>query len=222
MKRHLLIGSALLVVLGSGLVHGWWTERWHSSPALGVAVARLGEVPLTIGPWKGEPVDVDPQAVAQANVAGCWMRRYTHGVSGEAVTVLLMCGRAGPVSVHTPEWCYGGAGYEMAGAPTRLALGPVADLPPAQFWTARFAKLAPAVPEQLRIFWAWGAAGAWTAPDRPRLAFARQPVLFKLYVLRSLRSASERLEDDPCVEFMRQLLPQFAGLFDLDPQSASP
>ena len=63
-----------------------------------------------------------------------------------------------------------------------------------------------AVPARLRIYWGWSATGSWTAPDNPRLAFARFPVLYKLYVLREATASGGRPEADPCVEFLPRVL----------------
>ncbi len=207
MMRTAPLSIALALVLGPAVLHGLWTQRWQASPAIEAAAARLAAVPLTLGDWQGEALTLDPEAVAQAKLTGCWMRRYTHAATGRSVTVLLMCGPAGPVSVHTPEWCFGGAGYDMVSPAIKY---PVQTEPPAEFWTARFHKPATVLPEQLRIFWAWSTAGTWEAPRQPRLAFGRAPVLYKLYVLRSLTAPQERLDDDPCVAFLHVFLPELS------------
>jgi hypothetical protein len=205
MSRALPVATVLALVLLSGLVHGVWTGRWQPAQGLDAAVARLDRVPLTLGGWQGQPLELDPKHVAQAGLSGCWMRRYTNGPNGPAVTVLLMCGRSGPVSVHTPDICYGGAGYDMVGKAVRVS---AEASPPAEFWTARFRKDGAVVPTYLRILWAWNADGAWQAPDSPRLTFAPFPVLYKLYVLRELGRADEPLEEDPCLRFLGQALPE--------------
>lgn len=205
--RTAILSIALALVLGPAVLHGLWTQRWQTAPAIEAAAARLADVPLAFGDWKGEALALDPDAVAQAKLTGCWMRRYTHAVTGRSVTVLLMCGPAGPVAVHTPEWCFGGAGYDMAGPAVPYT---VPTEPPAEFWTARFSKPGTILPEQLRIFWAWSTAGTWEASRQPRLAFGRAAFLYKLYVLRNVTAPSERIDDDPCLEFMRVFLPELS------------
>ena len=46
MSKLLLFLAALAVILGGGLAHGAWTERWHRSAELESAAARLLKVPL--------------------------------------------------------------------------------------------------------------------------------------------------------------------------------
>jgi hypothetical protein len=109
--------------------------------------------------------------------------------------------------VHTPDVCYGGAGYEMLGAPARCEVAPAGGGPPAEFWVARFRKEGLGERHQLRIFWAWRPwGGAWQAADNPRLAFGRVPALCKLYVVREMTSPDEPLEDDPALGLIRLLL----------------
>ena len=204
--RTLPILTALAVVIPCGVVHGLWTDRWVVSAEPGASAAKLSRLPLTVGEWEGEAVAVDAGGRGAAGVAGHLARRYRNRVTGGVVSVLLVCGRPGPVSVHTPDVCYGGAGYDLADPPTRFAAPPGSAARPAEFWVADFHQVGSAVPARLRIFWAWSAAGAWQAPDNPRLAFARFPALYKLYVLREVTAAGERPEDDACAAFLRPLL----------------
>ena len=64
------------------------------------------------------------------------------------VGVLLLCGRPGPVSVHTPDLCFPGAGFQEAGEPTRC---PIPGSPGDRFWVRHFRKAA-AVPVHFRPF----------------------------------------------------------------------
>src|SRR5713226_9546608 len=97
--RPLPLFAALVVLLVSGLVHGFWTQRWHTAAALDNAVARLHAVPMSAGSWQAVNIEVDPEPYQQTRALGYWMRRYTSG--SEAITVILMCGRAGHMAVHT-------------------------------------------------------------------------------------------------------------------------
>jgi hypothetical protein len=198
----LLTGLALLSL--AALVHGVWTGRWQPSHALEEAVARVRDVPLSFGDWRGEELPPDREAFARAGAVGYWMRQYRNGQTGEAVTVLLMCGRAGKMAVHTPDLCYGGVGYEVVGEPAREAVPGVS--PAAAFWGARFRKPGPAGDSALRIHWGWRARGAWEAPERPRWHFAGAPFLYKLYVVRD--ATADGPEGDASLPFLQALLPE--------------
>jgi hypothetical protein len=206
MPRYLPLASGLLILLTAGIVHGVWTQRWRPSPELQAAAARLEQVPLELNDWQGRDVPMEPAVIERAGLAACWTRRYQQAHTGRSVTVVLMCGRAGPTSVHTPEACYGGAGYRRTGASVRTNTAAATGMP-AEFWTADFAKDSAAVPSYLRIVWGWGVDRVWSAPQRPRLSFAGHEALFKLYVLRETTGAHEPFTHDPCLEFLQVLLP---------------
>jgi hypothetical protein len=198
----LLTGLALLSL--AALVHGVWTGRWQTGHALEDAIARVREVPLAFGDWKAEELPADHEEFTRAGASGYWRRLYRNCQSGEAVTVLLMCGRAGKMAVHTPDLCYGGVGYEMVGEPARAAI-PAAGAP-AEFWSARFRKPGPAGDSALRIHWAWSTGAAWEGPERPRWYFAGAPFLYKLYIVRD--ATADGPEGDPSLPFLQTFLPE--------------
>src|SRR5436853_534490 len=117
--RAVWVGTGLAILLGCAVVQGRWTNRWGTSAAVQAGVARLAEVPRTVGPWQGSDVEMD--------------------------------------------------------ARDRQA--------------------------------AWGAAGKWDAPKAPRLAFARQPVLYKLYVLGPAQGGGPG-NDTETLKFIQELLPE--------------
>lgn len=206
LSRLLAVLTLLLLITLAGLVHGVWSSRWHTSEELQQALERVPRVPREFGSWRGKDQEVDPQMYLQAGAHAYWMRRYENTRTGTAVSVILMCGRFGPMSVHTPEVCYQGAGYELTGPATRVQV-PLGDNNPATFWTGRFRKGQLDLVGQMRLYWSWNATGMWEAPDQPRLTFRGQPVLYKLYVLRELTTGAEAADTDPAVAFLGEFLP---------------
>lgn len=206
MTKRILPGAlAILAVLATGLVHGFWTERWLSRPGPIAAAARMESVSFVLDDWEGEPLDSAPRQTD--GISGWLYRRYVHRQNGQSVVVALFCGRAGPMSVHTPDVCYAGGGYEV-GRSIRHTVSAPGLGGPADFRTAQFFKTSSTDRSQLRIFWSWNATGTWSVPNRPRFAFAHQPFLYKLYVLRETAEASESLDNEPCLDLMRHLLPE--------------
>jgi hypothetical protein len=200
-RRILPLAAALGVLIASGLVHGVWTQRWETSHALEEACARVAQVPAIAGGWTGSNLAVDEESFRQARAVAYWMRRYTkEGTKGQ-FAVILMCGRADHMAVHTPDICYPGAGYEMAGAQEKKLLTFAKGSKSAEFWTARFRQPNKPSANPLYIWWTWGCEGAWRAPASPRWQFGRQPFLYKLYV------AHDNANDNDTAEFLRQLLP---------------
>ena len=197
-----------LAVMATAAVHGRWTERWSPEADLGPRVERLKNVPADLGDWHGTDEELDPEQQRGAGLAGYVLRRYENRSTGEAVTMMLVVGRPGSVAVHTPDVCYAGAGFAPAADPVRVEAGGPGETATDAFWTARFAKQRSAVPVNLRVLWGWGLGGAWTAPDNPRITFARSGYLYKLYVIRVMNSADEPMDQDPSLAFLRKMLPE--------------
>jgi Protein of unknown function (DUF3485) len=209
MTRILTFAIGLTIVIASGFVYGAWTQRWQESSVLETAIAKLPSLPEQIGRWKARPVDLDREALDMAGAKGWWVRRFTDERTGTSLLVILLCGRAGPLSVHKPETCYTSAGYTLTSAPFRYTVHDDSEPRAAEFWTGIFKK--PEVGgEQLRIFWSWYDGGAWRATDNPRWTFAHLPALYKLYVIRETSGRSVRLDDDPAAEFLHRLLPEMS------------
>jgi hypothetical protein len=206
MTRLVVPIIALAAVLGTGLVHGFWTGRWESGEEAARAGALLRQLPLHLGDWKGQELEPDPREVG--HVSGYLYRRYVNQRSGASVAVILASGRPGPVSIHTPDVCYVASGYDSAHWQT---FAPPLDraLPPAEFKTAHFVKTKSAGQTHVRVCWSWNAGGTWMVPDNPRLAFAQYPVLYKIHMVRELTSANEPLDDDPSLNLLRLLLTEF-------------
>ena len=73
-------------------------------------------------PLAGAAGRAGPGCLDMAGAKGWWVRRFTNERTGTSVLVILLCGRAGPLSVHKPETCYTGAGYALASAPVRYTV----------------------------------------------------------------------------------------------------
>ncbi len=203
----LLAASSLLLV--SGVVHGLWTDRWVLSSALEDAVARLEGAPLSVGEWRGNSRELpSEEEVKGALLSGCRAYRFVNRRNQQAVNVLLMCGRPGPLSVHTPDICYTSSGYKMTTGPEPLTLE-VAERERVNLKTATFRKEGAITSNETRIFWTWNGNGRWQAPENPRWSFARAKALYKLYILRERGPKdSARPEEDPAVAFLKIYLPE--------------
>jgi hypothetical protein len=205
MARKLAIVVGVMVLVGSGVVHGLWTDRWNPSDEVERAGERLADLPADVGSWKGEPVKQDAEDLQQAGALAHYSRAFTDPETGEQVMVLLLAGRAARMVVHQPEHCYRSAGFEMSGQPLSLKVT-LRGGEEAELWTGLFSRDDPGGAQQLRIFWTWFSGERWEAPANPRLSFARRKVLYKLYVIRNV-TGSTPLPDDPCVRLLGELLP---------------
>lgn len=196
---------ALAIIVPAGIVQGRWTGRWSPPERFDARLEALRRIPLQIGDWEG--VDIEPEAKTweRAGVAGGMMRRYVK--SGSAVTILIVCGRPGPTSVHTPEVCYAGAGYDAVTAKSKVAVRSGTSHSD-DFWTSDFLKRDTTLPEYLRIFHAWSVDGRWRASSNPRADFAGSTVLYKLYLVRPMPRVEKTSQEDPAFVLARGLLPE--------------
>jgi hypothetical protein len=208
-ERRLTLIAALVLLVGAAVVHGLWTDRWNSGRDLDVALDRLDTIPLAAPHWRGRVHELEDEQAQTARRVGITRiaRRIFVSDDERSVTVLLMCGRFGPLSVHTPDVCYGAAGYTMFGRAERFELKS-AEGDAAVFWAATFHR--PRSPEAapLRVIWGWNAGDGWLAPDNPRWKFRMKPVLYKLYVTREMTSLHEPLSQDPGMAFLKVWLPE--------------
>jgi len=194
-----LLATGMLVA--SGLVHGYWTDRWYPPEDLQAAAARLDRVPLVLGDWDGHSVDTKSITVDRL-IAGHVQRRYVNRVTGETVSLALVVGRPGPVSIHTPDVCYGASGYTIGNRGTAKVPGRDDE-----FLCMDATRVRATEESRLRLYWAWNAGRDWVSAQDPRLAFASNRVLYKLYVMRDQLSLGEPSREDPCLTFMQALLP---------------
>jgi hypothetical protein len=205
MWRVLLPVVGVIAVTATGVVHGIWTDRWGLAEAPATAASRLEQIPMSLPDWEGQNSGTSKGDLGGAAASLC--RRYVHNHTGKEVTVFLVCGRPGPVSIHTPDVCYVNSGFEVL-SQTKYAPKLGADAPEADFHTGQFRQKRAGEQTFLRIFWAWSATGDWSAPNDPRFAFAKYGALYKLYLIREMTVPDEPIDDDPSVELMRQLLPE--------------
>jgi hypothetical protein len=199
--------AAGIMILGNGYLHGLRTDRWHRSHELENAIANIDRVPTTIGDWQAQSDQLDDAAIAIAGIEGYILRHYDNRHNGKRITVLLICGRPGPLSLHSPEVCYGRAGYGMSGTIAKEHQNYKEGSAAAEFYSAKFSKADVTGSVDLRIKWCWAAGGLWLAPTQPRMDLARYSALYKLTVVQRVTPLSERADEEMCSDFLKLLLP---------------
>jgi hypothetical protein len=207
-RRRLLdslpVAAALLLVVAAGLAHGKVTGRWESNEELADAADRLSQIPNSFGDWSSSDVTKNSEELAVAEAAGYLCRHYRHARTGEEVTVLLLCGPPGPISVHPPTACYRARGYQLLSDPQLTELS--SDERQDQFQLAEFQGQSTLTEDRVAIMWGWSVAGQWSAPDSPRFAFAGEPALYKLYVTWDRSHDQRPLEETLPRDFLSSFL----------------
>ncbi len=187
---------AFVALVLAGVVPGILTGRWGVGGRPAELAGRLALVPSVVGEWEGRSLDAAPRELEATGATGLIQREFTHRGTGQRVAVSLLCGRPGPLAVHTPEVCYDGSGFKEVGSAVRT------KVPGGEVRVRQFHKAA-AVPVTLRVIYGWSAGGSWEAPENPRLHFAGRPALAKLYVVREMGRADEPLAGDPALDFLK-------------------
>ena len=140
------ISAAVVLIVGAGLVHGAWTDRWGTSPALTALAARFESVPHGHRRLEGDGFRAAAGRASHGRRSGLPRPAVLRTrVAGSAVTVLLLGGLPGKISTHTPDVCYAGAGYSLD-PPTRLPADLRPRRPAAEFRTALATREGPTRP----------------------------------------------------------------------------
>lgn len=189
---------AIGLLLVGGLVQGYWTDRWASPNDLALAIERMDNLPLSLGDWDGHAL----QAKTNPRGTNRLDRRYVNRVTGESIEMTLLVGRPGPVSLETPDVCSSAEGYTI----TPQGLTPLPGCEE-RFYTLDAVRNWTSEQSRLRLYGAWSTGSGWEATPHPGLQCARRRVLYKLYVTGDLTDRANPSQPDPCLIFLRELLP---------------
>lgn len=210
MSRFLVIAVAVAILVGAALFEGVRTNRWGPTEDIKAAAAKLDALPRQVGPWvAAADTQLDPKIVRVAEAVGYAARAYQHRETGATVELLILCGPSGPIAAHTPDVCFAGRGFKMAGGRARRTL-PLPDGTAPSYWSARFEREATG-DDAMRVCWAWGLDGNWEASESPWGEYALRPYLYKLYLTRraaQTADADRATNPDPVEEFLTAFLPE--------------
>jgi hypothetical protein len=201
MNQILAMVIALSAIAGVTVYEGLRFEFWNTTDPeeLNRFATRLDAVPKSFGDWSSEAAEVDETQLAAAEIRAHVSRNYVNSKSGAKVNVFLVCGKTHPMAIHSPDQCYGAAGFAQ-GDPSRKyveANGRVAE-----FWSSRFTRDMNLEQQALDIVWGWaGDDGVWQAPTNPRPHFSNKNALYKLYLI------TEPGSDADANEFLEAFLP---------------
>ena len=210
MTRMLLPIMAVVVILAAGTYfQGVYSERFgkRKSEMLDTFTARLANVPIKFGEWEGIDQEYDEKQFIASKCHGCVSRVYTSKRTGETVSIYLVSGTARNVTIHTPNWCYVGAGFDMEGKPHAYEIDCGAEAMPAEFITTTFLRSALQLNEHLRIFWTFSDNGAWAGPSGVKAHFAGRPALYKLYLITAILDGDRDVETSPSKHFAEEFMP---------------
>jgi hypothetical protein len=197
MSTRLTIGSVLLLLLGVG-AWSWLRPGAAESEAPAVVSERLATIPMRIGPWTGTDNDVKPKGMRIAEAEAYLSRTYRSEKGAYEYSVMILYGSPGGLGAHDPKTCYAGTGFEQKGSGAKSLSKDGSEL-----WNARFERERPTM-AALDVYWGWSTDGRWRAPDQPRLAFAGEGRIYKIYIQRAVGSRESVATDSS--EFLAPFL----------------
>lgn len=174
--------SGLTMLLAAAVASAMLNESLSDPAALSAAASRLEQIPTQIGVWTSTPGTIDERELRLSEIAGFIRREYRHEETGRVVTLTILCGPAGPMSVHPPTACFEGVGYSLISGPTVVGITDNTEQT-ISLKKASFRLHDSALSEVVRVFWGWSTDGEWDAPGSPRLSYRGQSWLYKLYVV---------------------------------------
>ena len=195
----------LLGTLASGWLHGKSANRWGQSDVLSRGGGKLKQgLPERLGPWRLATSHPPEQSVVDALQCVAYLHGvYVNDQTGDVVTVALVAGPGGPISVHAPEICYTASDYEIASERERVRV--VDEQGQSHSFWQLYANSRHNDRPNLRVLFAWSDGNSWQAHRSPRFAFAGLPLLYKLQLAETTRDQAAS-STDPCQDFLARFL----------------
>jgi hypothetical protein len=213
MVRYLPIGLGIVAIIGFWVAEAIVSGRYQSSNISAEQFAELlKDIPLDIGDWHGQDLEVTEQVRKTAGARGYVSRTYHNSATGEDVTIWLIVGHSRDVMRHTPNICYPSQGFKPRAPEDSRHTFTFEKQDPAEFYTNTFVKEGIGGRHLERVFWAWykpedDGKVAWKAPKKVKFEFGNTPSLYKLYFSNTMRDNRETTEDSPCTKFAEIFLP---------------
>ena len=208
--RSLFIGVAVVVLLTLAITVycGNRTQRFSSFSGLDETHQLLRKLPMTIGDWESEQEGtLDPVAVHQLEIKdGFVTRRYRNAKTRSEVNFVMMIGPVGRVTVHTPEFCFGGKNFDKEDGATTVAIpiaAPAENEPTEEtFWKISFINRA-LRGDKVSFYYSVSSGGPWVAVANPRYEFSRFLYVYKIQVEAMIGLGGA----DPAYAFLMDALP---------------
>jgi hypothetical protein len=203
----MLAGALLLAgTLASGWLHGKMANRWGQDAALKQAGGKLRQgLPAQLGPWRLLKTHKPDQKVIDILQSVAYLHGvYANDQTGDNISVALVAGPSGPISVHSPEICFSANDYEIAGEREKFSIADASGQKHS-LWQL-LANSREANRPNRRVLFAWSDGTAWQATRRPRFAFAGLPLLYKIQLSVPRRDYAADDSPDTSHEFLSRFL----------------
>jgi hypothetical protein len=208
--KNFVIGTLAVSVItvAAGMMQGSLSNRWGTSNSLRRAGDKLETLPSSFSVWEMKRSDkLENDALNQLQPAGYIQRAYLNRNNGAVITVTVLVGSSGPMSVHIPEICLGGRNHQPVGQRQKIAI-PGKDGEDT-FWKTTF-QLNGVDAQMQNVYYAWRSGDHWVAAENPRYSFATKPFLYKIQLASRVpaeKSGESESAADPGLQFLGDFLP---------------
>jgi EpsI family protein len=173
----------------------------------------MDEIPMVIGPWKGEDAKLDSDVARVTGASGIASRIYTDGRTGVKLSVIVLYGPASKVYIHSPEVCYPSSGFRLVEGPLTQKI-PVGDKK-VPFASLLYEKGFGSVRDRRQVYYTWHHGGAWTPAMPVHKKVERVPGMFKVHIERRAGMQEQIDLSDPCIDFLKLLMVDLQRRIDL-------
>jgi hypothetical protein len=209
LSRHTFTaGVFIIATVISGLLLGHASDRWGaSSDALAAEHSLNRPLPNRVGNWRMRKEQTLEQDVLKLLRCKSYLARvYEHDQTGDLVTITVLVGPAGPLSVHTPEICYSSRDYVISKTRNKYVVDDNSGKHH-EFWDVAL-KARDAETSTQRVLYGWASGDIWNASEHPRFAYAGAPYLYKLQLAARSQDGAQLEGFDMCQDFLRSFLVQ--------------
>ena len=214
MVKFVPLGISFLAVLAYGTYrHGCYTDRFSpaQSEKLDTFTECVQELPLEFGDWVGTETKIPDKQFKLTNCTAYQSASFENRTTGDVVSTYIVSGTGRHITIHSPDWCYQGAGYDMQGKPVQFTMDvPGVEANP-EFLTAVFRKediANPMATQELRIFWTYSNDGKWIGPDMAKMYYSGVPALYKIYLICNVTGRDSDAEASTANQFAQEVLPE--------------
>jgi hypothetical protein len=197
------------LTIASGLLQGSLCNRWGASEEQRRVGAKLEECPTEVPHWncQKEKMPLEQVAIDQLIPYGYFQRQYVSQDGGDAITVTVMVGPSGTLSVHTPEVCFSGLNFDKSEERKKIEIPGLSDGDTIWRVAMRSKKVDGNVVES---YYAWSKGDRWVAEESPRYKLAIRPYIYKIqlhHLATAEVSGKANSAADPSMRFLMDLLP---------------
>jgi hypothetical protein len=173
----------------------------------------LDELPMVLGPWRGEDAKLDSEIARVTGASGIASRIYTDGRTGVKLNVIVLYGPAANIFIHSPEVCYPSSGFRLVEGPLIQNI-PVGDKK-VPFSSLLYEKGFGSVRDRRQVYYTWHHGQTWSPQFLTQKQVDRVPGIFKVHIDRKAGMYEQIDLNDPCIDFLKRLMVDLQQRIDL-------